>query len=413
MTSKERILCALNGQRPDHIPLTTWCFGFQPPEHLRWTNGGNNVNYWYTKRLEFLHTLPQEWSLEDDFKRALAWLSLGVDDVIDVSVPWSMSPEVNFKDIVIPPGGEGGDEQYPVMVREYDTPLGKIRHAVKQTGKEPDGWPVQPDHVPVIEDYNIPRAKKHLISEASEIDKLQFLYCPPDAGQRNWYQERMASVRKFSEEHGLFVQAWTAFGMDAVVWFTGVDGAVTMSMTEPEAFQKLINIVEATDYARTELAAKTPGIDMVCQRGWYSSTDFWSPELFCAYVLPGLEKLTSLAHKHGKKFGYVMTTGVETLGPLLADAGVDLLYFVDPVQDGIPLTKAVELFGNRMTMVGGINSISLASDDIEKIRNEVKSAIEILGPTNRFILHPVDAIFPDTPWKSVEAMINAWKECRE
>ena len=39
------------------------------------------------------------------------------------------------------------------------------------------------------------------------------------------------------------------FGMDAVVWFTGVDGAVTMSMTEPEAFQRLINIIEATDYA--------------------------------------------------------------------------------------------------------------------------------------------------------------------
>jgi uroporphyrinogen-III decarboxylase len=151
---------------------------------------------------------------------------------------------------------------------------------------------------------------------------------------------------------------------------------------------------------------------MVCQRGWYSSTDFWSPELFDAYVLPGLKRLTALAHKHGKKFGYVMTTGVETLGPLLADAGVDLLFFVDPVQDGIPLTKARELFGNRMTMAGGINSVSLASDDLEKIRIEVKAAVEILGPTNRFILHPVDAIFPDTPWKSVDAMIKAWKEFR-
>jgi uroporphyrinogen-III decarboxylase len=222
----------------------------------------------------------------------------------------------------------------------------------------------------------------------------------------------MDAVRQFSGKHGVFVQAWTAFGMDAVVWFTGVDGAVTMSMTEPEAFQRMISIIEATDYARTELAAKTPGIDMVCQRGWYSSTDFWSPELFDAYVLPGLKRLTALAHKHGKKFGYVMTTGVETLGPLLADAGVDLLFFVDPVQDGIPLTKARELFGNRMTMAGGINSVSLASDDLEKIRIEVKAAVEILGPTNRFILHPVDAIFPDTPWKSVDAMIKAWKEFR-
>ena len=410
MTSKERILCTLNGQPPDHIPLTTWCFGFQPPDHLSWANNGEKVSYWYTKRLEFLHTLPQEWSLEDDFKRALAWLSLGVDDAIDVSVPWSISPKVTWKDSIIPVGALGGDEQYPVMVREYDTPLGKIQHAVRQTGKEPEGWPIQPDHVPVIEDYNIPRAKKHLISEASEIDQLEYLYCPPDAGQRDWYEKRMASVRQFSEEHGLFVQAWTAFGMDAVVWFTGVDGAVTLSMTEPEAFQKLVNIIEATDYARTELALKTPGIDMVCQRGWYSSTNFWSPELFEAYVLPALKRLTELTHKHGKKFGYVMTTGVETLGPLLADAGVDLLFFTDPVQDGIALTKARDLFGNRMTMVGGLNSVSLVSDDIEKIRCNVKEAIDILGPTNRFILHPVDAIFPDTPWKGVEAMINAWKE---
>jgi hypothetical protein len=410
MTSKERILCTLNGKIPDHIPLTTWCFGFQPPDHLRWKNNGERVNYWYTKRLEFLHTLPQEWSLEDDFKRALAWLSLGVDDVLEISVPWGISSEVSWKDSVIPPGGEDGDEQYPVMVREYNTPIGRIQHAVKQTGREPEGWPIQPGNVPLIEDYNIPRATKHLISEASEVDKLEFLYCPPDSGQKQWFDRRMATVKKFSDEHGLFVQAWTAFGMDAVVWFTGVDGAVTMSMLEPGAFQKLINIIEATDYARTEIAVKTEGIDMVCQRGWYSSTDFWSPELFDLYVFPSLKRLTALAHKYGKKFGYVMTTGVETLGPRLADAGVDLLFFVDPVQDGIPLIKARELFGNKMTMVGGLNSISLASDNSEKIRQKVKEAIDILGPTNRFILHPMDAIFPDTPWKGVEAMINAWKE---
>ena len=412
MTSRERILCVLNGEAPDHIPFTTWCFGFQAPEHLRWRNYGDQVRYWYTKRLEFIHTLRHEWSLEDDFKRALAWKSLGADDILDVSVPWSMHAEVSWKDSVIPTGGDGGDGQYPVMVREYNTPGGKISHAVRQTGKEPDGWPVQPLHVPVIEDYNIPRAKKHLISEISEIDKLKYLYCSPDESQKHWYYRRMELIRKFSAEHGFFVQAWTAFGMDAVVWFTGVEGAVSMSMTEPESFRKLVALIEATDYARTELAVMSPGIDMVCQRGWYSSTDFWSPELFRTYVLPGVVRLASLAHRHGKKFAYVMTTGVETLGPLLADAGVDLLYFVDPVQDGIPLIRAAELFGNRMTMVGGINSVNLISDNPGKIRADVKAAIDILGPTNRFILHPVDAVFPDTPWRSLDAVIQAWKEFR-
>ena len=61
-------------------------------------------------------------------------------------------------------------------------------------------------------------------------------------------------------------------------------------------------------------------------------------------------------------------------------------------------------------MVGGINSISLMNSNPGEIRNEVMEAMEILGPTNRFILHPVDSLFPDTPWENVEILIEAWKE---
>jgi uroporphyrinogen-III decarboxylase len=63
-----------------------------------------------------------------------------------------------------------------------------------------------------------------------------------------------------------------------------------------------------------------------------------------------------------------------------------------------------------MTLAGGTNALSLASGDARRIRDEVRRAIEVLGPTRRFILHPVDAIFPDTPWTGVETMIEAWKE---
>jgi uroporphyrinogen-III decarboxylase len=117
-----------------------------------------------------------------------------------------------------------------------------------------------------------------------------------------------------------------------------------------------------------------------------------------------------VAHRYGKKFCYTMTTGVEILGPRLADAGVDVLYFVDPVQDRLSLERARELLADRLTLVGGTNALSLASGDRERIRSEVRRAIDILGPTNRFILHPVDALFPDTPWSGVEAMIEAWRE---
>ena len=72
MTSKERILAAWNGKPTDYVPLTTWCFGLSAPDKLQWTRNGQKLKYWYSSRMEHLHTLPQLWTLDDDFKRVLA-----------------------------------------------------------------------------------------------------------------------------------------------------------------------------------------------------------------------------------------------------------------------------------------------------------------------------------------------------
>lgn len=410
MNSKQRILAAIEGKTIDHVPLTTWCFGFPAPAHLRWEREGREVTYWYSKRLEHIHTLPQPWTLEDDFKRAETWLSLGIDDILEVSVPWSVDSQASWKDSLIPAGQA---DKHPVLVREYETPAGKLRHAIRQTGENPGaGWVVQPDHVPLFEDYNIPRGIEHAVSSPSDVPALKYLYGPPNEKEKKWFTDRMAKVKEFSEEKGLFVQAWSAFGMDAAVWMSGSEGAIMMAMDAPEAFGELLEIIAETDYERTRLAVSHEGVDMVVQRGWYSSTDFWSPSLFEKFTYPHIAKLASLAHDHGKKFGYTITTGVEVIGPRLAEAGVDVLYFIDPLQDTISLERAKELLGSRMTLVGGMNALALASRDSNRIENDIKRALEILGPTNRFILHPIDAIFPDTPWEGVEQMIEVWKMFR-
>jgi len=411
MTSRERILAAWQGKPADHIPLTTWAFGLTAPDALRWEIDGVPRRYWYTGRLEHLHTLPQPWTVEDDFRRVLAWRKLGVDDIIDVSVPWGRDPEVTWKDTLVPTGKM--DPQYPVMIRDYQTPSGPVRHAVRKTGEDPGaGWVIQPDCVPLIEDYNIPRAVRHIVTDVADLGPLKHLYTKPSAADAARFQARMQTVRAFAEKEGVPVQAWAGFGMDAVVWFCGTEGAVLLSMDYPVAFGHLIDLITECDLARVELAATTPGVDMVCERGWYSSTDFWSPTLFDEFLFPHIQTLARAAHRHGKLFGYVMTTGVETLGPRLADAGVDVLYFVDPIQDRIPLVHARDLLGSRMTLVGGTNALSVQTCNADRIRHEVQSAIEILGPTNRFILHPIDALFPDTPWAGIEMLIDAWKTYR-
>jgi hypothetical protein len=412
MNSKERLVASWRRDPTDHIPLTFQCFGNLVPKHLRWTgaDGESEVRRWYTKRLEHIHTLPVPWTLEDEFQRARAWLSLGVDDLIDVSVPWSVHPDVRWTNSRREPDS---GRIHPILVREYQTPAGTLRHQVHHTGDPPgEGWVVQPNHVSLMEDFNIPRGVEHAVSSPEDIPRIRFLYSPPDRDTARWLDTRMERIIRFAREQGVAVQAWAAFGMDAVVWICGTDGAISLATEQPNAFAELMELVTQTDLARIELAARHPGIDLIVERGWYSSTDYWSPALFDQFLVDHIRRLVDITHGYGKLFCYTVTAGVEVLGPRLADAGVDVLYFVDPLRDGISMEKARDLLGSRMCLVGGANTITLATKNRKMIEGEVRQAVTAFGDSGGFILHPIDALSPDTPWEGIEMLIEVWKKVR-
>ena len=409
MKSKERILSVLRGTTPDHTPLTTWCFGLRAPQGLEWSAFERKVRFWYSLRMEHLHTLPVPWRPEDEFSRVSAWQELGVDDIIDVSIPWGLHDEVTMTDAYREPAGaESGEYE-----RTYDTPAGVLKHTVKKTTEDlSEGWVIQPESVRLFEDFNIPRAVEHAVSSPEDIDRVGYLYRAPGMAEKAWFDTRMRQIRPFAESAGVPVQAWSAFGMDAVVWLMGAANAVLFALDYPADFSRLLDIVTETDVARTELAASNDGIDIVVERGWYSATDFWSPSMFNELLFNRIKRLSAVAHRHGKVFGYVMTTGIAELGRRLLEAGVDLLYFYDPVQDTVSIDEIENLARDGLTVVGGTNALSLLPGNESRMEEEVKRALDILGPTNRFILHPVDALFPDTPEEGVYRLIELWKKYR-
>lgn len=403
MTSRERILSAINRKEVDHIPLYCWCFGFSPIESLRWKKNGEEVKHWYTMRLEHIHTLPEPWDIDDDFKRVKAWLSLGLDDILDVSFPWSVHPSVKIKDW----------QEAKVLCRQYETPAGSLLQKIRKTDEEiPDGWVIQSEKPMIFEDFNLPRSEKFIVSERENIPKLKFLLQRPTKKQMEDYKERISLVKRFAKDYGVLVQGWPLWGMDGVIWLTGVEKAIMIAMDQPDFFRELVNTIYDFDLMRTEMVLDIGGIDMVVQRGWYSSTDFWSPKLFREYVLPNLKKLVKFVHQAGLKFAYVMTTGVMTFIEDLCEAGIDLLYFVDPGQDKVDLKLLKEKLKGRMAIAGGINSsITLTKGSTDEIKETVFKFVNASGKRG-IILSPVDALFPDTPWQSVETMIAAWKEIR-
>ena len=89
--------------------------------------------------MEHIHTMPFPWELYDDFDRALAWQSIGVDDVLDVSVPVEHRSRCLVEGL---PQAAVRLEQHPVLVREYSTPKGLLGTRCARPGKSRprDGW---------------------------------------------------------------------------------------------------------------------------------------------------------------------------------------------------------------------------------------------------------------------------------
>ena len=117
-----------------------------------------------------------------------------------------------------------------------------------------------------------------------------------------------------------------------------------------------------------------------------------------------------MVHQAGLPFAYVMTTGVMSMLEILKEADIDLLYFVDPVQDKVDLKLLKKQVGGKFALAGGLSSsLTLRKGSPQEIRKAVHNAVQTLGPDG-FILSPVDALFPDTPWQSVKIMIDSWCE---
>jgi hypothetical protein len=404
MTSRERLLAVLRGERADRIPGFAWCGGLTPPPALRWETLGHPVMHWWTRRFEHTRTLAREWLLEDDFQRVRAWLKLGLDDALDVSVPWSQSPAVRHEDFFFPLGQR--DPEHPVLQREYRTSAGLLRHAVRQPEADPEaGGNFQPDHVPLIDEHNLPLVLEPLVTRPEHVAALRMLFQPPDREAREHFTELMGEVASFARQTGVPVFAWSAFGLDAAVWFAGRTGAVRLAQEHPRAFEQLMETIRDTDRARTELACETPGADVLALRGWHSGPDLWPPALFDRFLLPQVRELAGIAHRRGKALACVVPAGLELLGPRLADAGLDLLYFADPAD--LDLEKARELLGGRIALAGGVSMRTMTSADATVVRNEVRRAVETFGRAGRFVLQPAGLLTPGTPWANVEAFISA------
>ncbi len=122
-------------------------------------------------------------------------------------LPVSYDPRVEIAEWIEHPV----DEEWPVMVKEYRTPAGKLRAEVRQT---PD-WPWG-EHVPFLDDYIVPRARKFLVTGAEDLPVLRCLLQPPSLAEMAAYREEAGSTLELARRHDLLVAGGWGVGADLI-----------------------------------------------------------------------------------------------------------------------------------------------------------------------------------------------------
>jgi uroporphyrinogen-III decarboxylase len=404
LCSRERILAAINCEKPDHVPMAFMIFTALN-QRIEIQRRGSNPTAALEEQIE-----------------------LGLDAVVDLrlftpnvskighanapGIPVRFDKSVKLHEWAEIPESTG----YPILHKEYITPAGELSVSINQT----DDWPYGDVssgkfHVPFMDDYLAPRCSKYLIESRDDLAALRYLLVPPTTDDLKICHEAWDKGKQLASKYDLLLSGGWGVGSDALAWFCGLQNAVLMSIEEPVFFKELLGIVEDWNKPRMQ-AFLDYGIDLFIRRAWYEGTDFWSPNLYRHFFLPIIQEEVRLTHQAGVKYGYILTSGSMPLHDMLIDLDIDVLIGPDPVQGkGTDLKCMGQQLRGKICTWGGINGfITVEKGTEEDIDTAVCEAIESLGPEG-LILSPVDNVRDpsDDVWKNVLTLIKSWKKYRD
>ena len=318
-------------------------------------------------------------------------------------LPVTYDPRVQIREWIEHPA----DEEWPILIKEYDTPAGRLRTEVRKT--EDWRWG---DHVPFLDDYIIPRARKILLAKPEDLEALRFLLVPPSPEEIAEFEVESAPAQAQARHYDLMVAGGWGVGADLIGWLCGLENMIFLSYDQPDFFRELLEVIAAWNRQRMEVVLAA-GVDLYIKRAWYENLDFFPPSSWRKNIFPILKSEVDLAHERGSKFGYLITSSCMPLLDLIAEAGVDVLVGVDPMRWDLETAK--RRVAGKVCLWGGVNGhLTVEQGMASDVRAEVKRAMQILAPGGGFILSPVDNVREHTPRsrENVQALIDEWSRLR-
>ncbi len=134
------------------------------------------------------------------------------------------------------------------------------------------------------------------------------------------------------------------------------------------------------------------------------------PKLFAEFCVPYFRRFVETLHGelgNDCPLIYLHICGKTTpiLG-LMADTGVDCIEPLD-VLDGVQVRDAKERVGDRVALMGGVNTVELARGTLEAVQKDIERCLREGAPGGGYLLACCDMLPTETAPEKVAAMVEA------
>ncbi len=377
MTSRERVMMALNHQEPDRVPLDL--------------GAGKSCKFslpFYKKLLDYFGieediVLCHEWAqLVYASEKVLKYFGTDVRSVLPKKIPQGEDREAKWVD-------EQGNKY-------YSTPFG-TKFIMKKGNIYYDMF-----EYPLENSEDQEEDDKYVWPEPPIIDP------PSRAAAEAFHEAGFPTVA--TEQYGNgFLQSGPQM--------YGYENWLVMLAAEPERAESFMDklLEKKIEYWDNHFKVYGKSLDFMSENDDLGTQTglFASPQTMRDLVIPRHKKLYDYIHKtYGAKCVLHSCGAISEIIPDLIEAGVDALNPVQVSAWGMDRAKLKKNFGKDITFWGGgcDTQKTLNTGTPQQVKDEVKEALDTFAPGGGYVFSMVHNVQADVPVENFMAMWEAYQD---
>ncbi|HBG28957.1 MAG: hypothetical protein A2Y10_03485 [Planctomycetes bacterium GWF2_41_51] len=370
MTSKQRMLIALNGGIPDRLPVTGH---FVTPSYLNKYMEDISIEEFYDACGWDPITYPtyhkpdeNKGEYYDPIQKEIGFLEnrrICTDD-------WRIESETL-------PG-----RNYPAKTFKFVTPKGNLNMVL-----EFDEYSAWVTEYPVKKKDDIDLIGQFVTAPKCDVEAVNRV--ADSYGQRGLIRSYICCFDIFGQP-GTWQDACCLYGVEKMIMAT---------IDDPKWVHEFLSILFERKKIYTE-SLKGAKYDILELGGGSASSSVISPKIFDEFVAPYDSQLIEIAHKAGQKISYHTCGGMMAILENIAAMKPDAMEtFTPPGMGGdVNLAEARRRIPQNICMIGGFDQFHYFKDcDPDETREEVRRCFEAAGKNGSYILCPSDQFFEGNP----------------